>query len=121
MGGWSTLLTTAPQGFPLDGPGFRLIWSRRQGREDTFRPRAQGGFYPGAVQLAEHMVQGCGTRGLGTGKAQGPYELLAVAAAPVGDRIVTAVATQHGHIPSRQHGGQGMPPAPWIAGIRDFM
>jgi hypothetical protein len=121
MGGGSAWLTTAPQGVPSAGQGFRLAWSRKQGREDTFRPRASGSFDQGAVQLASPMGQGGDTRRLVTGNAPGPYELLAVAAAPVGHRPVTAVATPPGHTPSRQHGGQGRPPAPWIAGIRDFM
>ena len=45
MGRRGPLLVTAPQGFPLDGEGFWLVWSRRQSGEDAFRPRAQGGFY----------------------------------------------------------------------------
>jgi hypothetical protein len=65
--------------------------------------------------------KGCGPQGLGTGKTQDPPHCLAIAAAPVGDRTVTVGATRHGHTHERQHGGQGMPPASWIAGSRDFM
>ena len=83
--------------------------------------RCEGRVYQGAVESAQDVRQGRGTGGLGTGTAQGPYQLLAIAAAPVGHRAVTAVATPHRDAHHRQHRAQGMPPAPWIAGGRNVV
>jgi hypothetical protein len=55
------------------------------------------------------------------GKAQGLRQFVVVTAAPLGHRTVTPIATQHGDAYQRQNGRQWMPPAPWIAGVRDFV
>jgi hypothetical protein len=55
------------------------------------------------------------------GKAQDLRQFLAVTAAPLGHRAVTPIATQHSDAYQRQNSCQGMPPAPWIAGVRNFV
>jgi hypothetical protein len=121
MGGRGPWPATAPQGVPIDGQGGRLAWSRRQGAEDAFRPRAAGGFSHMAVPFAHDVVQGRRTGRPMTGNAQGPCQPLAITAAPVGQGAVTPVAAQHGHAHQRQNSRQGMAPALGLAWGRTFM
>jgi hypothetical protein len=81
MDGGGSLLVTTQQRFPINGQGFRLAWSQGQRREDAFRPWAQRGFHQVPGQLAQDVRQGRRTGRLSMGKAQGPRQLLPVAAA----------------------------------------
>jgi hypothetical protein len=59
-----------PAAFSHRGPGVHPAWSREQGRQEAFRPCAQGGFYQVPIQLAQDVIQGRGTGCFGRGKAK---------------------------------------------------
>ena len=118
--GGSWLAPAAPR-FPIDGQDFHLIWSRGQRRQDAGRPGAQCVCHQGPVQLAHDVRQGRGTGCLGLDNTQGPRQLLAITAAPVGYRTGTPVATRQSDAHQGQHGRQGMPSPPWIAGRRNVV
>jgi hypothetical protein len=104
---WGSLLLAAPQRLAIKRDALEGVWRSRCPYHQGLSPCAQRRFQYVPVDAVQDRMERRGTRGL-TRKAQGLYEGHAIIAAPLGERRLTPITTQHGAPCERQHRSQGV-------------